>query len=1246
MRNQGELESAFKPITLVELLRHRAIHYPLDLAYTFIADEQELRINHKQLDQSARILALRLQEKAKPGERVLLLYPSGLDFIKAFFALLVRRPDRRSIAATVGNRPMPRLKTVLVDAQPRLILTLNNLLDGVKSHFTGLGVEPECLTADDIGDETPVTWRPRDVAPDTIAVLQYTSGSTNTPKGVVLTHGNLIHNLSVIEREFTDDRLPAAGVTWLPNYHDMGLIGGILSPLYIGGPQVIMSPAAFVNRPYRWLEAITRFRATISGAPNFAYELCVSKITQEQKATLDLSRWLLAFCGAEPIRYETVRRFTEAFVPCGFSPEAFYPCYGLAEATLLVSGSSTRTLPTLLNVDKSTLELGRAKPDSVEGPNTRVLVSSGKVFAGQNVVIVEPESSVPCPPGTIGEVWLSGPSIAQGYWQQPEETRRSFHAHLNGTGVGPFFRTGDLGFISERDQELYITGRLKDLIIVGGRNIYPQDIETQVENCHPELGQGFAAAFSLTDDDTGEERLVVVREIGRHVARKVNFSDVIRTFRRAIAEGFDLQLYALVFVRELTIPKTSSGKIQRFLCKKAYLEGTLAMVEQWRLTEPAHSSTSGNDNNRTAGKVEKSRSEIETWLISHLCRELRLQAGDIDPEQPFGNFGINSIKAMGLAAELETWLGRPLPPTLAYDYPNIRALSNYLTGQEEARLPSMRSTSPAISGEPIAIVGIGCRFPGCDGPDAFWNVLVTGADCVTEASAARRDENTAGEKNGLYGGFLKNVDEFDAGFFEISAREATLMDPQQRLMLEMCWEAMEDARQTPEKLEGTRTGVFVGASNNDYGRVQFSDPSLSDPYAGTGNALSVIANRISYNFGLRGPSLTVDTACSSSLVAIHLACQSIRNGECDAALVGGVNLILSPTITINFRDAGLMASDGRCKAFDSRADGYVRGEGAAMVLIKPLSKARADGDRIYALIKATATNQDGKTNGLTAPSYQAQKDVLLQAYRQAGVSPARVQYIEAHGTGTKLGDPIEARALGETVGLDRAAGDCCAVGSVKTNIGHLEAAAGVAGLIKTALALKNRAIPPSLHLRNQTPTSHSTSSTCAYRRISGPGLRRRCRCWRGSARSDSEGRTRMWCWKRRRKQEGRKNGGRRGGDAHIAAVGPQRAGAEGPGQELCGVLEDITGAARFDLLQREREAQPSPAPGGGDREGRSGTDRGAGAVDGRAGAETAVETTTRRPLVFVFTGQGAPWQQMAGILQDEPVYQQTLRALR
>ena len=376
---------------------------------------------------------------------------------------------------------------------------------------------------------------------------------------------------------------------------------------------------------------------------------------------------------------------------------------------------------------------------------------------------------------------------------------------------------------------------------------------------------------------------------------------------------------------------------------------------------------------------------------------------------------------VSLSGELAEWLGRQLPAELAYECPTIEALAHHLA---DSSSPAQSATEVSrvreANAEAIAIIGIGCRFPGAKDAQAFWNLLRNGVDAIREVPAERfnlhdffdPDPTAPGKMVTRWGGFIEQVDQFDAHFFGISPREAARMDPQQRLLLEVAWEALEDAGQVRERLAGTPTAVFIGISNNDYGRIQFNDPDRIDAYAGTGNALSIAANRISYVFDFRGPSIAIDTACSSSLVAVHQACCSLRSGESTLALAGGVNLILSPAITINFSKAGAMAPDGRCKTFDARANGYVRSEGAGVVVLKPLSKALVDRDPIYAVIRGSAVNQDGRSNGLMAPNPRAQEAVLREAYRRAEVSPGDVQYVEAHGTGHIFGRSDRSEGLG------------------------------------------------------------------------------------------------------------------------------------------------------------------------------------------------------------------------------------------
>src|SRR3954453_3772331 len=395
-------------------------------------------------------------------------------------------------------------------------------------------------------------------------------------------------------------------------------------------------------------------------------------------------------------------------------------------------------------------------------------------------------------------------------------------------------------------------------------------------------------------------------------------------------------------------------------------------------------------------------------------------------------------------------------------------------------LPSGHEGPRSRHAEPIAIVGIGCRFPGgANDPQQFWRLLTDGVDAITTVPQDRwharafydPDPATPGKTYASQGGFISDIDMFDASFFGMSPREATRADPQQRILMEVAYEAIEDAGMAPERIAGTNSGVFVGIATLDYGGIQTSTTERRsiNAYTNLGLALCIAANRLSYLFDLHGPSLAVDTACSSLLMATHLACQSIWKGECEMALTAGVNLILRPEGTIGFSKASMLASDGRCKSFDARANGYVRSDGTGVLVLKPMSRALTDGDPIYAVVRGTSVNQDGRTTGISLPNRAAQEEMLREAYRQAGITPEHVQYVEAHGTGTPVGDPIELKAIGNVLASRRAAQDKCIVGSVKSNLGHLEAASGMAGLIKAALTLKHGQIPPNLHFETPNP---------------------------------------------------------------------------------------------------------------------------------------------------------------------------------
>src|SRR6476646_763503 len=472
--------------------------------------------------------------------------------------------------------------------------------------------------------------------------------------------------------------------------------------------------------------------------------------------------------------------------------------------------------------------------------------------------------------------------------------------------------------------------------------------------------------------------------------------------------------------------------------------------------------------------------QLRQWLVDYLVTNIGCNPDEVDLDQSLADLGLGSPEAVVLSGELAELLGRPVSPVEFWQHPTINALVGFLTAPESESTADASGPSDRGSvDEPIAVIGLGCRFPGeISGPDALWQFLCEGRSSITEVPADRwvpfddgsPEVAAALAETTRWGSFLSDVDAFDAEFFEISPREAEKMDPQQRLLLEVGWEALEHAGLPPSSLRRSQTGVFAGACVSEYGYLASTDLGQVDAWTNSGGALSIIANRFSYFLDLRGPSIAVDTACSSSLVAVHLACQSLRMGDSELAIAAGVNLLLSPGIFRGFDQAGALSTTGRCHAFDAGADGFVRGEGCGVVVLKRLGDALRDVNRVLAVVRGSALNQDGRSNGLMAPNPAAQTAVLRAAYANAGVPPHEVDYVETHGTGTLLGDPIEARALGTVLGRGRPENSPLLIGAIKSNLGHLEAAAGIAGFIKAVLAVQRGHIPPNLGF--QTPNPH------------------------------------------------------------------------------------------------------------------------------------------------------------------------------
>ena len=1022
-------------------------------AFVFTDGDAEIaRLTYSELDFRARSVAAELERRQMRGERVVLVNTPGLDFITSFLGCLYSGVIAVPVTAPRA-RNNDRLKAIVADCAPKLCLTTRSVLKDRENVLQTLFADREVLATDDFTGAD--SWKAPAVGMNDLAFLQYTSGSTGDAKGVQISHGNLIHNAARIADAFAI-RSTDIGVSWLPHFHDMGLVGSIVEPIFSGVPMTLFAPVKFIEQPLRWLKAISETGATISGGPNFAYDVCANKIADEDLVGLDLSNWRLAYAGSEMVKPETLDRFAKRFASCGFRREAFYPCYGLAESTLLVTGVLPDEPPAFATVDSVALQNHQVvdQADAGSDAKLRTLVSCGTKTSKHKLAIVNPDTHLRCADDEVGEIWIAGPSVAHGYWQRDEINESQFEAEIvpeNGhKETGRYLRTGDLGFV--RDGELYVTGRLTEMIIVRGRNYYPCDIEATAEKSHSLVREGGVAAFAETDA-TGEERVIILAEL-EHAITDGEYEPVLASIRRNIADEHELQLSRIRLLKQGRLPRTANGKIQRRESQSLAGKSPRGVLAEWHAAgSNGRASANGNGharhkNGNGNGHAPPAAKQVVASPLSNT---------------PFDDIRNGNGKGNGHKR-------RFTPPP------------------EQPKVSTQNGTSKHTN-EPLAVVGMACRFPGAENLKAFLNLLRSGGSGITEIPPERwdvdqhydPDPEALGKTITRWGGFLKDIDLFDANLFGVLPREATRMDPQQRLLVECCWELFENAGISPDDIAGSQTGCFIGIGGTDYSNLQLQyEYHLEgiDAYTGTGNAHSLAANRLSYLYDMRGPSLAIDTACSSSLVALHFAAQSLREGRSDAAVVGGVNLILTPEVTIAFSKARMLSRDGRCFTFDERANGYVRGEGVGLVLIKRLKDAEAAGDNIVAVIRGTACNQDGRTTGVAAPNVDAQEEVIRAALADGGLRPEDVGYVEAHGTGTPIGDPIEVEALrrvfqkqheAENNGHVEGEQSPVHLGSVKANIGHLETASGIAGLMKVLVMLQQGEIYRQINFENLNP---------------------------------------------------------------------------------------------------------------------------------------------------------------------------------
>jgi len=961
------------------------------------------------------------------GDRVALFLPNIPSFVIVYLGIQKMGAIAVSINSTLKTE---EIKFILDDSDAKVIVTTETLRCNVPAKELPqlnlvLIAEGDAKEADIALNDWMANAEPKaqmvEMAPDDPAAILYTSGTTGFPKGATLSHGNVVSNVQTCVDVFKmqpEDRI----LLFLPMFHNFGQ-NAALNPCLEAGATLVLHREFEIDSI---LKSIVDNGVTTFYAVPTIYALLYDKVSAEQMRSV--RRYISA---AATLPLEIARKWHEKF------GVVINEGYGLTENSLAGFNHSPNS-----------------KPGSV-----------GLPLSGVEMKIVDAEGNQVAP-GKLGEVIICGPNVMLEYWNRPTET-----AEILKNG---WFHTGDIGKM-DKDGYFYIVDRVKDMVNVGGQKVYPSEVENILYQ-HPAVLE--AAVYGVPEALLSEQ---VHASVVLKPEQTVTQEEISTFCRKRIA---DFKVPSIIeFVDSL--PKSRTGKIlKRVLREKNSQTKTLETNKPLSPTQqpnelPSHSS--------------HTHKKIKNWIASWLAKKLEFNVDLIETNKPFAEYGMTSILAVNLAQDLGLWLERPLEAIITWNFPTIDSMASYLANEnsltsvklaksfdDKARQMTKLShiSDKPVWEEPIAIVGMGCRFPGgANTPESFWQLLHNGIDAITDIPPSRWDIKTYYDPNPdapgkMYvkaGGFLENIDQFDPLFFGMSPREAINLDPQQRLLLEVSWEALENASVAPSQLSGSQTGVFVGLFWDDYSALQLyaNDSSQIDGYSVLSNLRSLAAGRIAYVLGLHGPAMEVDTACSSSLLATHLACQSLHNQECNLALAGGVSISLSPAETIGLCRTGALAVDGRCKTFDAKADGFGQGEGCGIVVLKRLSDAVKDGDNILALIRGSAVNHDGRSNGLTVPNGLAQEALLRQALTNAAVEPEQIQYIETHGTGTSLGDPIEVLALANALRSESQVP--LAIGSVKTNFGHLKSAAGIASLMKVVLSLQQAEIPPNLHFTEPNP---------------------------------------------------------------------------------------------------------------------------------------------------------------------------------
>ncbi|APC40563.1 type I polyketide synthase [Clostridium estertheticum] len=1069
-----------------------------DKGILFIQNNDEIFLTYEQLLEKAIYSLGKLQKSGlKRDDFAILSFENNIDFAVSFWACIlggiIPAPITPPSSFKEKNASLEKLINVWNTLKKPVIISDDTMICGIENNDSYSDCKDMLMLNISVLRQSTVKGSIDMSTSDKPALIQFSSGSTNTPKGVILTHKNLLTNIEGI--------IDAAGFTsedrflsWMPYYHDMGLIGCHLTLIALGMFQINMHPVDFVKRPTRWFDLIVQHKISLTSSPNFGYRLLLKKITDKHLATWDLSRLRLIFNGAEPISIPLIREFMDKLAICKLPATSMFLVYGMAEACLAVTFPTTNTRPESHCISRNSLITNKvAKEVSENDVDSFYVASEGYPVPGMEVRIVDENGEIVVEK-QLGEIQIKGDNVTSGYIYNPEATSKFFQ--------DDWLKTGDTGFMIEG--KLCVTGRIKDIIFVNGQNFFAHDIEFKLEEFEG-VEPGKIVVCGWHDEVEGREKVAIFSALRVH---KDKVREFYANILRQINESFGIAIEYVVLTK--IIPKTTSGKVQRFVLIKSFLnneyDGKIFTSDELLFNMVAKSEKVEPDNILTIGKNADKIREIWGQVLDKPIESLGYN-------QTFLSLGGTSIKAVQVLGMLEDDFKLTLSHDILINCKTINDMAEYIRVLPKVNTSEINAakTTPSSMNEDddIAVIEMSCRFPDASSPEEFWDNLATGKCSINEIPEDRWDINQyyspsddKAKTNCRTGAFIDNVFDFDAKLFNISDEEASVMDPQQRIILELVFEILERAGYSKKKISGRSLALFIGASTNAYYEYHLntlkmlnlksfdSVTSLTSeqqesilkewknkfgvtdfhPNLLVDNILNMIAARASQEFNLKGPSIVVDTACSSSIVTIHMACESLKRGECDIAIAGGINLLLTPTPYIYLSNAGALSTSGVSSVFDAKADGLVPGEGAGLVLLKPLKKAIADKDKVLAIIKASAINNDGHSIGVMAPNPDGQRSVIESLYAKNDFNPKDIQYVEAHGTGTKIGDPSEVRALDSAFKRWSPKPNSIAIGSVKANIGHLLNSAGIASFIKVVLALNNKIMPPNVNLTQLNPS--------------------------------------------------------------------------------------------------------------------------------------------------------------------------------